>query len=179
MRGSGDSSVRVLTAGLVAAALLLAGARVASSESDDGLVGELEVQGMTFVGSRGDVTEFVLEARAASFSPTSKVAQLQDVQVNGNEAGDGGEFLMSCARGELDVETSNFLAEGDVRGQTGDGRRYEAPWVRYDHEQSLLYSDAPVLMEDSTGTFRGDGFRYHMKDGSFRLLGNVRVVQAP
>ena len=64
-------------------------------------------------------------------------------------------------------------------GGFGVGRRYTASWVRYDHRQSLLYTDAPVTMEDDTGTFRGDGFRYHVKERRFHLLGNVSLEQTP
>jgi LPS export ABC transporter protein LptC len=144
------------------------------------LPGELHISGMTFVGSRGDVEQFVLNARRAVVRPDANTTELEGVRVTGNEAGPGGEsFELSFARGELDVETSDFRAEGDVRGSTGDGRRYQAPWVRYDHARSLLYSDAPVTLSDATGTFRGDGFRYSLEERSFRLVGNVRVVQAP
>jgi hypothetical protein len=86
---------------------------------------------------------------------------------------------MTCERAEFDVETYNFTAEGDVRGVTGDGSRYAAPWVGYDHEKGLLFSDAPVEMVDDTGRFRGDGFRFHVDEGRFELLGNVSVVQSP
>jgi hypothetical protein len=34
-------------------------------------------------------------------------------------------------------------------------------------------------MVDDTGTFRGDGFRFLVQEGRFRLLGNVSVVQSP
>jgi hypothetical protein len=51
--------------------------------------------------------------------------------------------------------------------------------VRYDHSRGLLYTDAPVAMEDDSGSFRGDGFRYDTRRRSFRLLGNVSVVQKP
>ena len=57
------------------------------------------------------------------------------------------------------------------------GQRVFAPWVRYDHAKGLLYSDAPVRMIDDSGSFRGDGFRYHVRDQRFKLLGNVRVEQ--
>ena len=65
------------------------------------------------------------------------------------------------------------------RGSTGDGQRYQTAWVRYDHKRGLLYTDAPVAMEDASGSFRGDGFRYDTRKKSFRLLGNVSVVQKP
>jgi lipopolysaccharide export system protein LptC len=51
--------------------------------------------------------------------------------------------------------------------------------VRYDHDKQLLYTDAPVSMQDATGSFRGDGFRYYLKERRFRLLGNVSLEQSP
>jgi LPS export ABC transporter protein LptC len=161
----------------------------ASAGSDEGadspvevfsnLEAELRVTGMTYVASREDVSEFVLRARRAFFIPETNIAKLEHVRVAATDEEDRSSFEVSCGRGELDVETNDFLAEGNVRGTTGDGRRYTASWVRYDHEQGLLYTDAPVTMEDDTGAFRGDGFRYHVKQRRFRLLGNVSLVQTP
>jgi hypothetical protein len=34
-------------------------------------------------------------------------------------------------------------------------------------------------MVDDTGTFRGTGFVYRVDDRTFKLLGNVSVVQTP
>jgi hypothetical protein len=99
-------------------------------------------------------------------------------RVDPDRIGSGRRRGSGCDAGELDVETNDFTATGDVRGSTGDGRRYEAPWVKYDHEKDLLFSDAPVIMHDDTGTFAGDGFRYYVEQRRFRLTGNVRMVQA-
>ncbi len=135
---------------------------------------------MIFVGSRAGVREVVLRSRTARLQPEQQVAELKDVSavVTEDEAGER-SFTMNCARVELDIARSDFLADGDVRGETADGQRYSAPWVRYVHEQGLLYTDAPVEMNDSHGSFRGDGFRYHVHERRFELLGNVRVEQRP
>lgn len=139
---------------------------------------EFRVTGMTFVGSRGDVSEFVLRAERAVFLPANNVAELEDVEVlSGTGAENAREFEVRCDRGELNVDTSDFLAEGNVRGTTAEGQVYRAPWVRYEHEQALLYTDAPVTMQDATGLFRGDGFRYFVKQHRFRLIGNVSLEQ--
>jgi len=177
-----------VVAGLVLVGVLgLIGAE--SARADEGadspvdvfsnLEAELRVTGMTFVASREDVNEFVLRARRAFFMPDTNLAKLENVRITATDEEDRSSFEVSCMRGELDVKTNDFLAEGNVRGTTGDGRSYTASWVRYDHERALLYTDAPVTMDDDTGTFRGDGFRYHVKQRRFRLLGNVSLVQTP
>jgi lipopolysaccharide export system protein LptA len=86
---------------------------------------------------------------------------------------------MRCDKAELNVKTNDFTATGNVQGVTSDGQQYNAPWVRYEHEASLLLTDAAVSVVDQAGTFRGDGFRYHIEERRFELLGNVSVEQAP
>lgn len=139
---------------------------------------ELVLRGMTYVGERGKHGEFVVRAREARFRPDSNMVLLEDVRVIATDPDERRNFDVRCDKGELDIENNDFMAMGDVRGATGDGQRYRASWVRYDHEKDLLYSDAPVLMEDETGTFQGDGFRYYADQRRFQLTGNVRMVQA-
>jgi LPS export ABC transporter protein LptC len=160
--------------GVLLAALLAAGP-AGSVEGSDSPV--LRVTGMTFVGSRGALRELVLRARTAMFRPDQGIAELEGVSAEVSEGEGGRSFSMTCRRAELNIESNDFLAEGDVQGETGDGRSYSAPWVRYDHEDAVLFTDAPVRMVDDTGVFRGDGFRYHVKERRFQLLGNVRVEQ--
>ena len=139
----------------------------------------LEVEGMTFVGSRAGVREVVLRSATASLRPEQNVAELNDVSAVMTDEDEGRSVSMTCDRVELDIETNDFLAEGNVRGETADGQRYTTSWVRYQHDDGLLFTDAPVEMSDARGSFRGDGFRYHVHQRRFELLGNVRVEQKP
>ncbi len=139
----------------------------------------LRISGMTFVSSRESEREVVLRSREAVFEPEAGIAELVDVNAEVTVSDEGLSFTMECDRAELNVETNDFIARGDVHGQTRDGQHYEAPWVRYVHDEGLLYTDAPVHMVDEVGSFRGDGFRYHVHERRFELLGNVRVEQTP
>ena len=138
----------------------------------------LRVSGMTFVGSRGDQSELVVHADTAFFHPDSDLADLEVVRARVLDAEKGESFRMQCDRAELDVETNDFTATGNVKGITGEGQRYSAPWVRYEHASSMLRTDAPVTVVDGGITFRGDGFRYHIEERRFELLGNVVMEQA-
>jgi LPS export ABC transporter protein LptC len=140
----------------------------------------LEVKGMIFVGSRAGVREVVLRSKTARMQPDRQLAELEDVNaiVTEDDAGQR-SFTMNCERVELDIQKSDFLADGNVRGETAEGQKYSAPWVKYVHADGLLYTDAPVVMTDRHGSFRGNGFRYHVHERRFELLGNVRVEQRP
>jgi LPS export ABC transporter protein LptC len=132
---------------------------------------------MTFVSSRGEVTEVVLRAKRARLDTQTEIAYLSTVNATVSESPGHQGFDMTCDRGELSLETNDFLAEGNVIGHTQSGRDFAAPWVRYDHEQGLLFTDSPVLITESTGTYRGGGFRYYVREQRFRLLGGASVVQ--
>ncbi len=139
----------------------------------------LRFTGLTFVGSRSDGGELVLRSSRGVFRPATDIANLEDVTavVSENEEGDG--FTLSCDRAELNLDTHDFVADGNVVGVTGEGQRYAAERVVYTHATGMLQSDAHVTMSDGMGTFRGDGFRYDVRRRKFKLLGNVSVEQAP
>jgi LPS export ABC transporter protein LptC len=161
------------TLGAVLGAVWIVGTAAA-----DGSPG-LRVTGMTFVGSRGVDSELVVRAASALFHPESNLADLDDVRATVSHEKKGESFAMRCDTAALNVETNDFTATGNVEGVTGDGQRYQAPWVRYNHESALLLTDAPVTVVDATGTLRGDGFRYYVDERRFELLGNVTVDQDP
>ncbi len=163
----------------VARALAVAvGGILAAGLSSAGESSGLRISGMTFVGSRGGQSELVVRADTAFFHPDSGLADLVVVRARVSDAKKGESFQMQCDRAELDIETNDFTAIGNVKGLTGDGQRYSAPWVRYEHASSMLQTDAPVTVVDRGGTFRGDGFRYHIDERRFELLGNVVMEQA-
>jgi LPS export ABC transporter protein LptC len=158
---------------LLLAWLLVLGVSPAASGDDP----VLYVEGMTFVSSQGEVTEVVLRAKRARLDTETDIAYLSTVHVTVSESVERQGFDMTCDRGELNLKTNDFLAEGNVIGHTQAGRDLSAPWARYDHEQGLLFTDSPVLITESTGTYRGGGFRYYVREQRFRLLGGASVVQ--
>jgi len=139
----------------------------------------LELSGMTFVDSRGERREVVLEAGQVTLPPGTDVARMQDVHVRmaPEATGQDQPFEMTCERGDLSLSSSDFRAEGDVRGFTGDGRTFRTAWVRYDSESGLISTEAPVQIDDGSHVLRGNGFRYHLRDGRFVLTGGATVVR--
>ena len=140
----------------------------------------LEVQGMTFSASREDGGEIVLSSHSAEFESETRQAVLFDVDAHVALADDEvPSFSLVCDRAELNLDTSDFRANGDVRGKTASGERYSAEWVRFDPEADLLYSDSPVEVSNGATLLRGDGFRYDLIEERLKLLGNVSVVHRP
>ena len=166
-----------------AAALWLAGAALPAAADEPpavpGVAAEVFVTGMVFVVSRATEGDLVLESREATLHPDSQRVDLVDAKVRATDPQKRRRFDVFADRGQLDLVTYDLLAEGDVHGSTADGQRYAAPWVRYRRGDALLYTDAPVLIEDESRRLHGDGFRYHLRERRFEVTGNVSVVQEP
>ena len=172
--GSAGGAKRRGLAPFVLAGLAAAAFAAAADENST----RLDVQGMTFVASRGDVNEIVLRAEKAHFDIDSEVAELHSVQATVAPTSERVGFEMTCERGELDLDTSDFYAEGNVEGRTENGRKFNTEWVRYQHDRAVLFTDSPVtITERGGGTYQGGGFRYDVAKRSFRLIGGASVTQ--
>jgi len=137
----------------------------------------LVLEGMTFVSSEGSDAEMVVEADHARLDRDTNLVILDRVRTEVHGEPERSGFEMTCDEGELDVDTRKLLATGNVHGRTVDGREFLTTWVRYDPAEDLAYTDAPVLIYDAGGSFQGGGFRYHVRENRFRLLGGASVVR--
>lgn len=138
----------------------------------------LDLTGMTFVSSTDDDTEVVVRAETARYRPDADVADLDRVTAFVHPS-PGKTIEIRCDEGTLNLDSNSFWARGNVRGRTDDGREFRAPWVRYSHEEGLLYTNAPVRIAEAGTTLEGGGFRYYVREDRFRLLGGATVVQEP
>ncbi len=159
---------------LLAAALAL-GVSAPALADDEGAL--LVLSGMTYVASNGDINEVVLDADRGRIIPEQDVAHLEVVRARlSGSGGNGGGLDLTCDRGTFDLETGDFIAEGNVLGTTGDGRRFRTTRLRYRHRKGLVSTKVPVLIRDDAGTYRGGGFDYYVHENRFRLVGGATVV---
>lgn len=139
---------------------------------------ELRVTEMTYVASREARNLYWVQAEESRVNPATEVATLNGVHVS-MSPGSGPSFEFHCARGEIQLATGDFRAEGRVRGVTGDGRRFSTEWVRYDNVKRTVSTTAAVLIEDAAGQYRGKkGFRYFVDREQLELF-EPEVVFGP
>lgn len=156
--------------------LLLLGC-ASAARGEPALSPVLELQGMTFVSSQEADNEVVLGAERARIEARERVAHLENVEAKVASDRETPGLDLKCDRGSFDLESGDFDAEGNVRGVTGDGRRFRTTRLHYSHAQALITTNSPVVIEDETGTYRGGGFRYHVRENRFQLLRGATVVQ--
>jgi LPS export ABC transporter protein LptC len=137
----------------------------------------LELESITFVSSQGAENEVVLTAERARIETGERVAHLDNVHVLLATARRIPGLDMRCEQGTVDIETSDFDARGKVRGTTGDGRRFRTEHLHYADGPGLVSTNSPVVIQDETGTYRGSGFLYYVRENRFQLRQAATVVQ--
>jgi LPS export ABC transporter protein LptC len=172
-----------LVLGILWLALVGPSAAVADDESKTPV--NLILSGMTYVASEGATNELVLDADRARLPSPGDQAHLEGVRARfGSKAPGGastdasGGLDLVCDVGVFDLESRDFIAEGNVRGTTADGRRFRTDGLRYNHEEGRVSTERPVVIRDEAGTYRGGGFDYYVREDRFRLRGGARVEQA-
>jgi LPS export ABC transporter protein LptC len=137
----------------------------------------LELGEMTFVVSQGAENEVVLVAEHARVDTDENLAHLKTVHVVLASDRETPGLDMRCERGVVDMETSDFDAEGNVRGITGDGKHFRTERLRYKHGPGLVSTQSPVDIRDDAGTYKGvGGFRYYVRENRFQLNRAATVV---
>jgi LPS export ABC transporter protein LptC len=139
----------------------------------------LELFGMTYVASQGAANELVLDAEHARYRAGVSLVHLEGVKARVAPGGGQPGFEMSCDEADFDLARNDLRARGDVRGRTRDGRRIETDRLSYRHDEGVVATDAPVVIREAGGTYRGGGFRYHVRDGNFQLIGGASLEQQP
>ena len=137
----------------------------------------MRLSGMTFVASRESVTDLRVEADSAVIDDTTNKAHLETVQAEWAGSDGASSLELTCERGELDLETNDLIASGNVHGVLADGRRFNGPSLRYDRGRGVAYTDAPVEIIEAGRILSGGGFEYRIRDRRLRLTAGARVEE--
>ena len=133
----------------------------------------LVLEGMTYVVSDGTKNEMVVAAETARVVPDRDEAHLDDVHARlGSRAPGGvpgGGMEMRCDGGVFHLGTRDFVATGNVRGLTSDGRRFRTEVLHYRASDGFVWSDEAVILRDKGALLEGTGFEYYVREDRFRL----------
>jgi len=162
---------RVLRVGTAVAVVVTAGAHVRAAGPP------MRLSKMTFVASSENVTEIRVEADSGVIDEVANKAHLDTVHAEWAGADGKPSLELTCERGELDLETNDLVASGDVRGLLADGRRFFGPSLRFDRAAGVAFTNAPVEIIENDRVLSGGGFRYHVRDRRLRLTGGARVEE--
>jgi len=132
---------------------------------------------MTFVALNENITEVRVDAASGVIDEAANKADLETVHAEWAGADGKLSLELTCERGELDLETNDLVATGDVHGLLADGRRFVGPSLRYDRARGVAFTDAPVEIIEEGRILSGGGFQYHVRDRRLRFTAGARVEE--
>jgi len=143
----------------------------ASAQTQASAMSNVTLTGVTFVKTQNGVSHVLLRADQAEFDIAANKVHLQGMTVETKSDAGTKEFWMRCDRGVIELASGDFQARGNVRGQTLDGRTFRTESAEYDAEKALIFTDVPVLLTEVSGTLRGDGMKYWVRENRLKLTG--------
>ena len=132
---------------------------------------------MTFLASSESITEVRVQADSGVIDEVANRAHLETVHAEWAGADGKPSLELTCERGELDLETNDLVASGNVHGLLADGRRFVGPSLRYDRANGIAYTDSPVEIIENGRVLSGGKFRYHVRDRRLRFTAGARVEE--
>jgi LPS export ABC transporter protein LptC/lipopolysaccharide transport protein LptA len=136
--------------------------------------GGMLIDGVHQSAARDGRTEWILDARSATYFPDGKMFQLSEPHVTFFRA-DGQKFFLTARRGTVLTDSHDMDAsEGVVIWN--DTYRLETESIRYRYADRLIESLSPVQVTTSTGELTADTLSANLKTNRMAFSGHVQGV---
>lgn len=128
-----------------------------------------------FVDTRQGQRNWVVESNTARLLKEKDRAFFAGVHIT-FYGKDGREMHLYSDNGELDTDSRNMRAIGDIRGRSSDGLSFFTSSLRYDYAKREISTDDPVKIIASGFETEGVGMRLDVDNETVRLLNQVRLT---
>jgi LPS export ABC transporter protein LptC/lipopolysaccharide transport protein LptA len=141
--------------------------------------GGMVIDGVHQSAARDGRTEWILDARSATYFPEGKIFQLSDPNVTFFRA-DGQKFFLTARRGTVLTDSHDMDASQDVV-IWNDTHRLETESIRYLYAERLIESQSPVKVTTQTGELTADALSANLKTNRMAFSGHVQglLLAAP
>lgn len=133
----------------------------------------IEIAGMTFVSAEPTGRRWAVWAEHARYAAGEDVADLTDVTIRFEDAGDRVELTIRCSTARVEIASESFRLAGDVRGVDAHGRHFATDWLVFDGATGILSTSAAVELNDDDTAYRAGGLRYEVETRRLLLEGGT------
>ncbi|MBI5582096.1 MAG: LPS export ABC transporter periplasmic protein LptC [Deltaproteobacteria bacterium] len=136
--------------------------------------GSMVIDGVHQSAARDGRTEWILDARSATYFPDVKMFQLSEPNVTFFRA-NGQKFFLTARRGTVRTDNHDMDASEDVT-IWNDTYRLEAESIRYRYADRLIESQNPVKMTTHTGDLTADTLSANLTTNRMAFSGHVQAL---
>jgi LPS export ABC transporter protein LptC/lipopolysaccharide transport protein LptA len=134
--------------------------------------GGMVIDGVHQSAARDGRTEWILDARSATYFPDGKMFQLSEPSVTFFRT-DGQKFFLTARRGTVLTDSHDMDASEDVV-IWNDTHRLETESIRYRYAERLIESQSPVKVTTHTGELTADALSANLKTNRMTFSGHVQ-----
>jgi LPS export ABC transporter protein LptC/lipopolysaccharide transport protein LptA len=141
--------------------------------------GGMLIDGVHQSAARDGRTEWILDARSATYFQDGRMFQLSEPHVTFFRA-DGQKFFLTARRGTVLTDSHDMDASEDVV-IWNDTHRLETESIRYRYADRLIESQSPVKVTTHTGELTADALSANLKTNRMAFSGHVQglLLAAP
>ncbi len=136
---------------------------------------DMVMTNVRFVDTRQGKRNWVVQSRTARLFKDKNRAAFDGVHIT-FYAKDGREMHLYSNRGELNTDTRDMTAAGDIRGRSSDGLEFFTSTLRYTYEKREIMTGDPVKIVGSGFETEGIGMTVDVDRETVELLNQVRAT---
>ena len=136
---------------------------------------DMVMSNVRFIDTRRGKRNWMVESKTARLLKEKDRAFFENVHITFYRK-DGREMHLYSNNGELNTDTRNMRAEGDIRGRSSDGLEFFTSRLRYDYKKREISTDDSVKIIASGFETEGVGMVLDVEKETFRLLDQVRLM---
>ncbi|MDP3938911.1 MAG: LPS export ABC transporter periplasmic protein LptC [Deltaproteobacteria bacterium] len=136
---------------------------------------DMVMTNVKFVDSRQGKRNWVVQSRTARLFKDKNRAAFEGVHIT-FFARDGREMHLYSNSGELDTDTRDMTAAGDIRGRSSDGLEFFTSTLKYTYEKREITTGDPVKIVGSGFETEGIGMTVDVERETVELLNQVRAT---
>jgi len=136
---------------------------------------DVRIQDFIYTEVGQDNLQWEVKAKSAQYQKKRNLALFDQVQIKLTTK-DGKVFIRTGDKGEMLTDKKDVEMKGHVVITSGTGDKFMTDHLSYRDAQKHIYTEAPVLMENTKMKIQGVGLSIFTDKGELTLSSDVRAV---
>ncbi len=134
---------------------------------------DLALKEVSYTESENGSRRWTLLADAAAHSVQSGIAKLENIRMTFFDPEGVEEGSLQARQGAIQTESREVEVQGEVVLTSPRGYIFYTDELRYNDQQRMIFTEAPVRLVSGDMQLRGTGLRFHVGKNTFELLADV------
>jgi len=136
---------------------------------------DIRIQDFVFTEVGQNKIRWDVKAKSGQYQKKKNLALFDQVRIQATTE-EGKIYVMTGKTGKMLTDKKDIEITGDVVITSDSGDRFTTDYLRYANDQRKIYTDAPVVMENSKMRIQAVGLTIFIDKGELMLSSSVRAI---